>query len=143
MNKLVIALLMIVSLAACKNNSTTEQTDEVTDTEATDSLEYKGPTAGANLPTYRGEFYYSEEAAVLKGKDFIYGVKRDSMAEVLARMVEPAKQDEFDMVPVIVDGLLNKKEEGADGWDEILTIKRIVTVSSKAAQPDIKIEEKQ
>ena len=141
MKKLIIALITLSVLASCKNSTEAEQTTDEANTEVSDSTEYKGPQVQARLPSYRGEFYYSEDAAVLKGPDFIYGVKRDSMAEALAKMVEPVKQDEFDMVPVIVQGVLNKKEEGADGWDEILTIENILTVSNKPAKPDIKIEE--
>lgn len=142
MKKILIALFSVLVLISCKNNTESTSTEETQET-TTDTLEYKGPQVSVRMPTYRGEFYLSEEAAVLKGKDFIYGVERDSMALALAERVAPVKVDEFDMVPVVVQGILSKKEEGAEGWDEVLTIKTIITVSNKASSPDIKIEEKQ
>ncbi|MDC8002609.1 hypothetical protein POV27_00970 [Aureisphaera galaxeae] len=91
---------------------------------------------------YSGEFIYLDDGAVLKGNNFIYGVALDEMAEELAKRVAPVKNEEFDMVPVVVKGILNKKAAGDEGWDEVLTIKEIVTVSDAPAEADIKIEEK-
>ncbi|GAB5398606.1 MAG: hypothetical protein Aureis2KO_01910 [Aureisphaera sp.] len=91
---------------------------------------------------YSGEFIYLADGAVLKGNNFIYGVTLDEMAEELSKRVAPAKKEEFDMVPVVVKGILSKKPEGEEGWEDILTIKEIVTVSDTPAKADIKIEEK-
>ncbi len=64
------------------------------------------------------------------------------MAEELAKRVKPVKRDEFDMVPVVVKGTLKNKEEGEEGWNEILTITEIVSVSDTPSEADVKIEEK-
>tara|TARA_R110002072_G_scaffold85225_1_gene192978 strand:- start:58415 stop:58789 length:375 start_codon:yes stop_codon:yes gene_type:complete len=93
-------------------------------------------------PEYAGEFIYTADAAVLKGSNFIYGVALDEMAEELAKRVKPVKRDEFDMVPVVVKGTLKNKEEGEEGWNEILTITEIVSVSDTPSEADVKIEEK-
>lgn len=95
-----------------------------------------------NLKEYKGEFIYTENAAVLKGSDFIYGVTIDEVALELAKKVDPVKRDEFDMVPVIVKGTVAKKAENQEGWDEILTINEIVSVSDTPSEADIRIEEK-
>lgn len=96
----------------------------------------------SNDPEYAGEFIYTADAAVLKGSNFIYGVALDEMAEELAKRVNPVKRDEFDMVPVVVKGTLKNKEEGEEGWNEILTITEIVSVSDTPSEADVKIEEK-
>ena len=96
----------------------------------------------SNDPEYAGEFIYTADAAVLKGSNFIYGVALDEMAEELAKRVKPVKRDEFDMVPVVVKGTLKNKVEGEEGWNEILTITEIVSVSDTPSEADVKIEEK-
>ena len=63
------------------------------------------------------------------------------MASKLAEQVAPVKNDEFDMVEVVVKGVVTPKSEEDDGWDEILTIKEIVSVSDKPSPADIKFEE--
>ena len=93
---------------------------------------------------YQGEFIYLEDAAVLKGRNFIYGVTLDEKAKELADQVAPVKNEDFDMVAVVVKGVVSKnpnlKAEG-EGWEEVITIKEIIAVSDKPAEADIKIEE--
>ena len=117
-----ITLLVVISLLtlACKNKSAEDQ----------------------SLKEYKGEFIYTEKAAVIKGSDFIYGVTINEVALELAKKVAPVKRDEFDMVPVIVMGTVAEKPENQEGWDEILTIHEIVSVSETPSEADIKIEEK-
>jgi len=92
-------------------------------------------------PTYQGEFVHVDDGAVLKGTNFIYGVILDDVAMELSERVKPAKENEFDMVPVVVKGVVSSKQEGEEGWDEVLTITEILEVSSHAAEADIKIQE--
>ena len=42
------------------------------------------------------------------------------MATELATQVAVHKNDEFDMVPVIIKGIISPKPEGTEGWDEIV-----------------------
>jgi hypothetical protein len=118
MKKVFVLLSAILVLGSCKNNEES-------------SLEFQEISA---------DFIYLEDAAVLKGSDFIYGVKIDDMAKELAERIEPIKVDEFDMVPVVVKGVINKKEENEEGWEEVFTIKEIVSVSDSPSQPDVKLE---
>ncbi|MCH2490047.1 MAG: hypothetical protein MK211_07850 [Flavobacteriales bacterium] len=97
------------------------------------------------LPTYSGEYIYTEEGAVLKGNNYIYGVTLDETAKQLADSVAPIKKDEFDMIPVIVKGIVEKNPaEGAGEtvWPEIITIKKIVEVGKEPAKADVRIGEK-
>ena len=93
------------------------------------------------LPIYRGEFVHVEDGAVLKGTTYIYGVVLDEVAMELSERVNPVKVNDFDMVPVVVKGVLSAKPKGSEGWDEVLKITQIINVSSKPAEADIKIQE--
>lgn len=110
----------LLLFASCKNNEKKETAD--------------------NLKEINAEFIFLDDAAVLKGTDFIYGVKIDEMAKELAGRVESVKVDEFDMVPVVIMGIVESKPENEEGWDEVVTIKEIITVSNRPSQPDVKIE---
>jgi hypothetical protein len=134
---LLFALTLSVVFVSCKNSEEKTTTPE-NDPNLTEQAQ--------NQPLFRGEFIYlkKENAAVLKGSDYIYGVVIDDMSMALANQVNNVKKDSLDMVPVIVRGLVEKNPnltgEG-EGWSEIITIKEIINVSDKPAEADIKIEE--
>ena len=124
--------------------------DEVKSSDLKDDAEKYGPAKSvnprmkdpeANLPIYRGEFVYVEDGAVLKGTTYIYGVVLDEVSMELAERVKPVKVNDYDMVPVVVKGVVSKKPEGEEGWDERIKITEIINVSSKPAEADIKIQE--
>lgn len=128
MKKYIIALSMLaVGFIGCQNEAQKKEVPEKT-AKVVDSLKI-----------LNGEFIYVDSAAVLKGNDFIYGVEIDSMAKVLAAQVDSLKRNEFDMVPVILEGTV-KQNEQKEGWDEILTIKKIIKVSKPISDPAIRIE---
>ncbi|MFT4668508.1 MAG: hypothetical protein ACI9M9_000721 [Flavobacteriaceae bacterium] len=133
MKKMFLLIVLSIGLVSCKN--TEEKQAENVDPSAI----IDGSVVDDN---YRGDFLFMDDAAVLKGKDFIYGVTINEMSKELAKRVEAIKEDEFTMVPVFVKGIIKTKPIGADGWDEILTITEILNVSLKPAKEDIKIEEK-
>src|SRR5690606_38253690 len=108
------ALLLFTS---CKNNETSEEIQEI-----------------------NAEFIFLDDAAVLKGSNFIYGVKIDELALELAERVQPVKVEEFDMVPVVVMGVVASKSDNSEGWDQIVTIKEIVRVGNRPSKPDVKLE---
>lgn len=118
MNKFLILMLSVVVLTACKNN----------EKESTEVVEIKA------------DFIYFDDAAVLKGNDFIYGVKLDDKAKELAEKVKPVKKDEFDMVAVTIKGTINQKQGNQEGWEEIVTIQEIISVSDKPSEADVKIQ---
>lgn len=127
MKNIFLLLALVITTVSCKNVE--DKKDEINTTEA-----------AVNIKTYKGEFLYLADAAVLKGENFIYGVTIDETMQTLADQVKSVKKDDFDMVPVIVKGSLAKKAEGAEGWDEIITITEIVNVSNTPSEADIKIE---
>lgn len=134
MKKIILVLTLSIALFSCKNSEekTTVDNPEVEITENNNATKDV---------LYKGDFIYIADAAVLKGSNFIYGVTLDDMATELAKQVKPVQETEFDMVEVIVKGTISPKPEGQEGWDEIITIKEIVQVSSTPSKIDIKLED--
>jgi hypothetical protein len=131
MKKIILITLISIISFSCKKDIATNQEKE--SKIELDSSEEK---------VYRGDFIFLEDAAVLKGDKFIYGVTIDDLSKQLADKVKAVKSSDFDMVPVAVKGEVSQKPEGQEGWDEILTITEIVIVGSKPSKIDVKIEEK-
>lgn len=136
MKKIILLLVLSTVLFSCKNSEEKKEDDQTSKTEVK-----ANPTAPNREKMYRGEFIYTKDAAVLKGKDFIYGVTMNDEAAELAKQVAKIVKDDYDMVPVIVEGDLANKKEGAEGWDQTLTITKILNVSKIVVKPDIKLEE--
>ncbi|MFT7071630.1 hypothetical protein [Patiriisocius sp. Uisw_017] len=134
MKKIVFSVLSILVLVGCKNETSKTENDSVdTKIAASDS---------GIVVVYRGEFIYTDEAAVLMGKDFIYGVTINDKAKELGEKVAPIKTEENDMVPVVVSGTLIDKPAGKETWDKFITITNIIEVSKTPSKADIKIEDK-
>ncbi len=136
--QLFVLCLLAMTLFACKNGEEKEKviSDNVSEVNTKTSSPFK---------TFNGEFIYIADGAVLKGKNFIYGVTIDEKMHELADMVAPIKKDEFDMVPVTVKGELVANPlfaETGEGWRLNVTIKEIIKVSDTPSPADVKIEEK-
>ena len=131
MKKMFLLIVLSIGIISCKNTEEKKSDNSDTSIAATESIN-----------SYRGDFLYFDDAAVLKGENFIYGVTVDDMSKELAKQVEAVKEEAYDMVPVFVKGYLKNKPLEAEGWDEILTITEIINVSSSPSKDEIKIEEK-
>jgi len=134
MKKIIVVLTLSIVLFSCKNS------EEKTAVEKPE-IEISEKNNAPKDVLYKGDFIYIDDAAVLKGNNFIYGVTLDEMATELAKQVKPVKETEFDMVEVVVKGSISSKPEGQEGWDEIITIKEIVKVSNTPSKIDIKLED--
>ena len=118
MSKFVQAILSVIVLAAfisCKHKTENEKQIE-------------------------GEFIYTDEAAVIKGDSFIYGVKQDEMAKKLAHQTAGYKNSDYDMVPVIVKAVITPKPAGQQGWDSIVAIKEIIAVMHPKKDQGVEVE---
>lgn len=142
MKKIFLLFAVAIIAISCK--------DEAKSSDVKDDAEKYGPAKrinpnmknpDANLPIYRGEFVRVADGAVLKGTTYIYGVELDSVALQLAERVAPVKVNDFDMVAVVVKGVVSDKPEGTEGWDEVIKITEIINVASQPAKADIKIQE--
>ena len=131
MKKIILITFLSIISFSCKEEIKTskEKESKVTLNSAEENL-------------YRGDFIFLKDAAVLKGDNFIYGVSIDELSKQLAERVKEVKVSDFDMVPVAVKGKISQKQEGQEGWDEILTITEIVLVGNSPSKIDVKIEEK-
>lgn len=116
--KLLALLAFLLMFGACGEDSSPEEVEPVTE------------VTKDSIPTITGEFIFLADAAVLKGKDFIYGVQIDSLSKKLADTVAPLKRDEFEMIEVTVKGKI-VQNPGQTGWEELVQIKEIVEISKK------------
>ena len=91
--------------------------------------------------TYKGNFLLFEDNAVLEVNEVMYTVTNDAMTQELATKAANWQKTPYDMVPVTLEAIVKAKPANAEGWDSILTIKKIVEVSPTAVGPDIEIEE--
>jgi len=135
---LILSLILLV-FASCKD----EKNAKDSNVENTESSTEENNKNSDGEKVLIGDFIYSDEAAVINGKKFIYGVELDSMARVLIEKVEPFKEDEYDMIPVAVKGKV-KPNPNDEGWDEIVEITKIIKISkSKSNQEAIEINSNQ
>ncbi len=123
---LILAVLSLTVIACNKTEKTEKVTEEIVVTQNDESL------------TFKGDFIYTNDAAVLKGKDFIYGVKLDEKAKELASKTTPLQREEYDMVPVVIKG--NLKDNPNEGWEQIIEITEIVKVNVPTSELVTKIK---
>ncbi len=131
MKKIILLLMLSAAVFSCKNSE--EKKAEETTTENVENAE--------NLKAYKGDFINSNGVLVLMGTNFIYGVKRDALSESLSNQVAAVKKNDFDMVGVIVRGVVSKNMDSDSEWEEVITIKEIMRVNDKPSEVDIKLDE--
>lgn len=119
--KVLALLLCLILFSACGTDSRDED------------MESNEPVAVQDtIPTLQGEFIYLADAAVFKGKGFIYGVMIDSLALDLSEKVQPFKKDNFDMVPVVLKArIINNPRQ--TGYDEVIEIKEVLEAPARKA----------
>ena len=107
----------------------------------TDDMEEQTVVTEDSIPTIEGDFIFLADAAVLKGKDFIYGVEIDSISRKLADSVANLKKDQFEMIPVKVKAKV-VPNPGQNGWDELVQIQEVLEITPRTpdtlAAPKIK-----
>jgi hypothetical protein len=130
MKKMLLLLLVSIAVYSCKNSE--EKNVETTETAAPEVTDARA---------YKGDFLSTDDAMVLMGPNFIYGVKRDLLSEGLAKQVAAIKQNDYDMVGVIVKGVVSKNTDTDSQWEEMITIKEIMRVADKPSEVDIKLNE--
>ncbi|MDC8000992.1 hypothetical protein POV26_08080 [Aequorivita todarodis] len=130
MKKIILLLVLSATVFSCKNSEEKNQEAEETPVENVEKIQ-----------TYKGDFISSDGALVLMGPNFIYGVKRDMLSEGLAKQVAAIKKNDYDMVGVIVKGVVSENTDKESEWEEIITIKEIMRVADKPSEVDIKLNE--
>jgi cellobiose-specific phosphotransferase system component IIB len=122
--------MLSLAIFSCKNS---EEKNKETEVATTENVE--------KTKAYKGDFINSDGALVLMGPNFIYGVKRDEISEELSKQVEAVKKNDYDMVGVIVRGIVSKNNDKENEWEEEITIKEIMKVNDKPSEVDIKLNE--
>lgn len=121
--------MLSVAVISCKNSEEKNTSEEL----ITENVE--------NLKTYKGDFINTDGALVLMGSTFIYGVKRNEVASDLSKRVSAVKTNDFDMVGVMVNGVVSKNTDSDSEWEEIITINEILKVNESPSEVDIKLQE--
>jgi len=114
-------------LTSCKND-TSEQTNE----EVTKAEEIKEVPVPDGQQRYEGDFVYAVDAAVLTANNNFYAVKMDSMMMKLNDIADALKENEYDAVNVVIHGTEGPnpmRVETGEGWEKMITIKKIIEVT--------------
>ena len=115
-------LILIIGIAtlgiACENEP---EIRPVVITEATEN---------DSIHNYQGNFISVGTDAVLKGENFVYEVKMDSMANILKESLKEYQLDNTNIVPVEVKGKVidNKVKKG---YSKVIEIREIVGIFAK------------
>lgn len=80
-----------------------------------------------SILSYKGNFITAGDAAVLKGSEYIYQVKMDSMAIALKDSLEVYKSQNESLIPIEVKGKVFKNPSSI-GYSQIIEIKEIVDI---------------
>lgn len=131
----VIIVFVLISIVACQKS----EKSDVSKTEKT-VKEFESTRTYEAGKLIKGEFIYLDNLAVLKGDDFIYGIKMNDKANELVKKTNKVKRDSFDMIPVILTGEITKSEQ-KNTWEEWLIIEDIVEVKAPQKQK-VKLETK-
>lgn len=128
MKKIAVFLIAMLTLISCKEKLNSNTTSAVTSKDA------------PQLRTFKGEFIYLADAAVLKVDNIMYSVEIDEKMHQLQTIIAPKKSNEFDMIEVIIKGEVKARPTGEEGWPHIITIKEIVKILDKTGDEPIQIK---
>lgn len=122
MKRFLVLCLIAITTIACKNQENPSDVVEAASTTA----------VAEDKNTFKGEFIYLADAAVLTTKNEIYAVRIDDKMHELNDLATPLKKTTFDMVNVIIKGEVVPnplKVETGEGWEEMIIIKEIMEVT--------------
>lgn len=115
MKKYLVIFSILFLALGCDNEQTKEMAPEIV------------VTAADSIKLYKGDFIYVGKSAVLKGDQFIYEVKVDSISNFLKESLKDYKLENSNIIPVEVKG---KVEENvlSRTFSERIEIKEIVEI---------------
>ncbi|MBT8261034.1 MAG: hypothetical protein KJN82_06950 [Bacteroidia bacterium] len=122
MKKSIVLLFAFFVIVSCKNNTNSSVTSE-------SDIHEKTETQNDNLTLLNGEFLYYADAAILQTKNEIYGVIINEKMHELHDKIKVYKEEDTDMVPVEIKGIIVPKPENEEGWEFRVDIKEILKVS--------------
>lgn len=115
MKKLILILVILTLGVACENDPEikTEIKAEATEKDS--------------IQNYQGNFISVGSDAVLKGENFVFQVKMDSMANILKESLKEYQLDNKNIVPVEVKGkVIDNKVK--NGYSTVIEIREIVEI---------------
>ena len=122
MKKSIVLLFAFFVIVSCKNNTNSSVTSE-------SDIHEKTETQNDNLTLLKGDFLYYADAAILQTKNEIYGVIINEKMHELHDKIKVYKEEDTDMVPVEIKGIIIPKPENEEGWEFRVDIKEILKVS--------------
>jgi hypothetical protein len=122
MKKSIVLLFAFFVFVSCKNNTNSSVTSE-------SDIHEKTETQNNSLTLLKGDFLYYADAAILQTKSEIYGVIINEKMHELHDKVKVYKDEDTDMVPVEIKGIIVPKPENEEGWEFRVDIKEIIKVS--------------
>lgn len=127
-----LSLLLLLTLISCKKDkkSETKKKPDVT-VEQVEKIKN-------NTRTLKGEFIYSNGAAVLKTRNVIYGIVLDEEGLELKEAVDEVKENEYDMIPVLIQGKIIENPD--EGWDQLVEVIKTIKVEEPQPNENIIIE---
>lgn len=126
MKHLLLFVLIAIVFISCKNQ------DATTENAVPEVVVKTEPIIIDNKTTFKGEFIFASDAAVLTTKSEMYAVRIDDKMHELESLAQPLKKSEYDMVNVILKGELIPnplKVETGEGWDQMIIIEDILEIT--------------
>lgn len=131
MKRLIFILSLLLAFTACE--------DEQESTPQPVAI----PTAQDSILNYKGNFIAAGEAAVLKGSQFVYQVKIDSLTQAFKNSIEEYKTENRSVIPVEVKGKVKDNPSPA-GYSQIIEIEEFVEIfAEKKAEKTIDDDNKE
>lgn len=127
MKKLIFIVGIIMMMASCDNEQQPEP------------KLISEPTAEDSIQNYKGTFITVGKSAVLKGNQFVYEVKMDSMAKVLKDSFKNYELIDSNLIPIEVKGKVTNNVRST-GYSQVIEIKEIVEIFAEKQSENEKIE---
>lgn len=136
MKNIIVLLITVLLLSSCKEEK--KQENSSIDTESSERTVKQRD----GLTLLKGDFLFTNDAAVLQTHREVYGVVINDKMQELETKAQEYKKSPFDWVNVEVRGKLSTKPEGEEGWTNRIEIKEILSVSkaNNTNEEVIKIE---
>ena len=127
MKKIIFAIVILTLGIACENEPEIKPEIKAEATEK-DSIQ-----------NYQGNFISVGSDAVLKGENFVYQVKMDSMANLLKESLKKYQLEDMNIVPVEVKGKVidNKVKKG---YSKVIEIREIVEIFARKQSENTEIK---
>ncbi|MFN4761892.1 hypothetical protein ACKGJN_02105 [Gillisia sp. Q332] len=127
MRKLLFIVGILMVMASCENEQQPEE------------KLISAPTAEDSIQIYQGTFITVGKSAVLKGNQFVYEVKMDSMAKLLKDSFKNYELIDSNLIPIEVKGKVTNNVRFS-GYSQIIEIKEIVAVFAEKQSENEKTE---